>query len=194
MPDDPAARPEVGGASPLTPDDDPAPDADAALHAARVRALSSPLRWRILRLCLHTPRTNRELADLLARNPGSVLHHVRTLVATGFLQAQPAARGGVRHREIPYLATGLTWTMGRDAPELDSVLVDVLREEARQVDPGELSVWRLGLRLSDADRAALADRLTALYTEFRDRSADTEGAPWSLMTFLHPDAQQGPTR
>lgn len=171
------------------------PAVDPALQAARVRALSSPLRWRILRLCLHNARSNRELATLLSLNPGSTLHHVRTLVATGFLEPQEPRRGVRNALEIPYRATGLTWTLGHDlAAGIDAVLVDVLREETRQVDPTELSVWRLGLRLSDADRAELAERLTALYTEFKHRSEAGHGDPWSLMTFLHPDAQQGPVR
>src|SRR4051794_4556913 len=44
------------------------------------KALSHPLRLRILRLCLDEPKTNRELADRLDANPATVLHHVRTLV------------------------------------------------------------------------------------------------------------------
>ena len=61
------------------------PHEDAA-QQARARALASPLRMRILRLCLHEPRTNKELAGMLGINPGSMLHHVRSLVSTGFLE------------------------------------------------------------------------------------------------------------
>ena len=50
--------------------------------AARARALSSAVRWRVLRACLDEALTNKELADRLGVNPGSMLHHVRTLVAT----------------------------------------------------------------------------------------------------------------
>ena len=55
----------------------PATDAEA-------RALASGVRLRILRLCWDEPRTNKEIAARLDRNPATVLHHVRTLVDTGF--------------------------------------------------------------------------------------------------------------
>jgi len=48
---------------------------------------------RILRLCLDDALTNKEIAQRLQRDPASVLHHVRTLVDTGFLEALPARRG-----------------------------------------------------------------------------------------------------
>ena len=53
------------------------------------RALASTLRMRILRLCLDVSLTNKEIAARLDRDPASVLHHVRTLVRTGFLAAEP---------------------------------------------------------------------------------------------------------
>jgi len=52
-----------------------------------MRALGHPLRWRILRLTLDTPLTNKQIAERLGRDPGTVLHHVRELVRTGFLAA-----------------------------------------------------------------------------------------------------------
>ena len=80
-------------------------DADDAEQERRARALASPLRMRILRLCLHESRTNKELADELGINPGTLLHHVRTLLDTGFLSAEPPRRGPRGAREVPYLAT-----------------------------------------------------------------------------------------
>ena len=50
-------------------------------------------------------------------NPASVLHHVRTLVDTGFLIEQPVRRGPRGSRERPYLASGKTWYLdGRATP------------------------------------------------------------------------------
>ena len=63
----------------------PATDAEA-------KALASSLRLRILRMCLDEPMTNAQLAERLGRPPASVLHHVRTLTATGFLEALPVRR------------------------------------------------------------------------------------------------------
>lgn len=164
---------------------------DEATAAARARALSSPMRWRILRLCLHVPRTNKELADLLGVNPGSMLHHVRTLVATGYLEPQEERRGARNAVEIPYLATQLTWHSALGASQLDQIMVEVLQEETRGVDPDDLRVWRVGLCLDDALRSELGERLDALLEEFRDRGAALDPSAeraWTLMTFLHPDA------
>lgn len=166
---------------------------DDALAAARARALASPLRWRILRLCLHEPRTNRELADLLGLNPGTTLHHVRTLAGTGFLAAQPARRGARGAREVPYLATRLTWERRDfDPPDLVATLVAVLAAEVAGAPPDEVDTARVGVRLTAEDREELGARLTGLVREFADRD-DPTGSPWSLMTFLYPDAQ-GPAR
>lgn len=163
-------------------------DADD-LAAARARALASPLRWRILRLALHEPRTNRELADLLEINPGTMLHHVRTLVDTGYLEAQPPRRGTRNAREVPYLATRLTWTQSEHDPNLASTFTALLTQELAGVDPGDLRAARLGVRLSAADLDEFGRRLDALIKDLAERD-DPDGEPWSLMAFLYPDAQQ----
>src|SRR5918998_1960858 len=75
------------------------------------RALAHPLRLRILRLCLDEALTNRELADRLRAEPATVLYHVRTLVRTGFLASEAERRGRRGAREIPYRATGKSWTL-----------------------------------------------------------------------------------
>ena len=83
--------------------------------SARARALSSPVRWRVLRACLDEALTNKELADLLGVNPGSMLHHVRTLVGTGFLAPGETRRGARNAIEIPYRTTDLVWAAGRSS-------------------------------------------------------------------------------
>ena len=65
------------------------------------RALSNPLRLRILRLCLDRALTNKELAGRLGRDPGTILHHVRVLVETGFLAPTTERRGARGSTERP---------------------------------------------------------------------------------------------
>ena len=60
---------------------------------AEARALASALRLRILRVCLDEQHTNKEIATVLGMDPATTLHHVRTLLRTGFLAAQPEQRG-----------------------------------------------------------------------------------------------------
>ena len=79
---------DVNRAEILCPASDP-----RGTRRGRMRALSSPLRLRVLRLCAFESRTNKELAELLGVNPGTMLHHVRTLVQTGYPRGRARAIG-----------------------------------------------------------------------------------------------------
>lgn len=154
---------------------------------AEARALASAVRLRILRLCLDEALTNQEIAARLGRAPASVLHHVRTLVVTGFLEPQDERPGPRGSRERPYLATGKSWQL--DSPSPLPVMLGAFGEEVALAPAEEVSLTRIGLRLDDAAREELQERLVALAEEFRARSV--EGArPWSLLLVLHPDVQR----
>lgn len=160
-------------------------DADDAEQERRARALASPLRMRILRLCLHEARTNRELAAELQMNPGSLLHHVRSLVATGFLEAEEPRTGARGAREIPYRATGRSWRQG--GFDFGPILVETFLQEIEGLAPDEVQVTRLGLKLNAATRAEMLDRFYALFEEYKNRGPDPDGEPLSLMFAEHPE-------
>ncbi len=162
--------------------------ADAELQA-RVRALASPVRLRILRLCLHEERTNKELADELGMNPGTLLYHVRTLASLGFLRAGEPRRGRRGSREVPYRATGLSWRMegvGDAAPGRDPALAAFL-EEVAAVGEERLESSRLGLRLGPEDLATFRRRMYDLLDEYARRPPDRDGEKWSLYLGMHPE-------
>ncbi|WP_026555629.1 helix-turn-helix domain-containing protein [Arthrobacter sp. 35W] len=152
---------------------------------ARARALSSPLRLRILRLCLHQGRTNKELADALALNPATTLHHVRTLLATGFLAAQEPRIGRRGAREIPYLATRLSWNT--EVPDLGPVLVETFLQEIQGLESDELEISRLGLKLNKDHQEQMRSRFRALLQEYAGMPADPDGEPTSIFFVHHPD-------
>ncbi|GAB2706278.1 DNA-binding transcriptional ArsR family regulator [Microbacterium marinum] len=158
-------------------------EADAEAIA---KALSSPLRLRVLRLCAFDARTNKELALLLQVNPGTMLHHVRTLVDTGLLAADPERAGTRGAREVPYRATGLSWR-GPRLPNQSVVLLETMRQQLATVDPEDIDTTWLGLRLNAAHLQELEERLYALLQEFKERGPDDDGDPYSLVTVLHPD-------
>lgn len=158
--------------------------ADAEL-LARGRALSSPLRLRVLRLCAFEARTNKELAQLLGVNPGTMLHHVRTLVQTGFLAAETERAGTGGAREVPYRATGLSWRTSM--PGGSPVLVETFLQQIEGLSPDELDTSWMGLRLDDAHRAEFEDRLFALLDEFRERGPDEGGTPLGFFSALYAD-------
>lgn len=149
------------------------------------RALASSLRLRILRICLGEPRTNKEIAGLLDRDPATVLHHIRTLVRTGFLKPQEERRGARGAREVPYLATGKSWRLS--VPARDRAMLDTFLEEVALVPAESVEGTRMGFRLSPADMAEFRDRLVGLVEEFRGRPDDPSAQAWSFFLVIHPD-------
>ena len=156
----------------------PATDAEA-------KALASALRLRILRICLGEAHTNKEIATILGCAPASVLHHIRTLVRTGFLEAQEERRGARGAREIPYLATRKSWHL--DAPAQDRSMLDAFLEELALAPAAEVDSTRLGLRLPPREMEEFQTRLRALIEEFAARPDDPTAPAWSLFMVVHPD-------
>lgn len=154
------------------------------------RALASSIRLRILRQCLDNALTNKEIAARLQANPATVLHHVRKLVKTGFLAAEPTRPGPRGSTEIPYRATGKSWEMDiRDAGVTGgrAAMIDAFLEEIRLGDPEDAHLTRMGLRLSEEDKAELLGRLQEIFAEFKERGGTPGGVPYSLFLALHQD-------
>lgn len=163
-------------------------DSAPATQQAMARALSSPLRMRILRLCLHDAQTNREIAEALDLNPGSSLHHVRTLVDTGFLAALEPRSGRRGAREVPYLATKRSWDF--PAPQIGPILVQTFLDEIRGVAAEDLQVSRLGVKLNAQSEHELYEKLGAVLQEFKNREPDPDGRPLSVMVAVHPEVRK----
>ncbi len=159
-----------------------------AATQAEARALASSLRLRILRACLDRPLTNKEIALRVGRNPATVLHHVRTLVATGFLAPAGERRGARGAREVPYLSTGKSWLMDVGRPGPRDHLLAAFLEEVAAVGESNLLSDRLGLRLSDGELAEFGERLQALLDEFARRPMTPGARRWSVYVGQHPEA------
>jgi DNA-binding transcriptional ArsR family regulator len=156
-----------------------------------MRALASPVRLRILRLTLDEPRTNKEIAVLLQLPPATTLHHVRTLVAAGFLAPQEERRGARGAREVPYRATRLSWqidTAGADPTgAVKRASLQAFLAEIGELPPSTgFATARLGLRLSPARKAELEDRLMALFDEFEKLPTEPEGEAIAIFFALYP--------
>lgn len=151
--------------------------------------MASPLRLRILRLCLDQPLTNKQIAEALGRDPASVFYHVRRLVRTGFLAAEGERRGSRGAREVPYRATGKSWVLDVVDPVQDRAktvaLVEAFVQDAHRVGFANVDGTRMGLRLTPAEHEELTGRLAELVEDFRRRRSD--GEPWSLFVGLHRD-------
>lgn len=152
---------------------------------ARARALSSPIRLRILRLCLHKSRTNKEISDLLDINPATSLHHVRTLLGTGFLEAEESRRGKRGAKEVPYRSTRMSW--GTKLPDAAPVLLETFLQEINGLAPDEIQVMRVGLKLTETDQRELLARIKDVISDYALRPADDDGVATSLFVAHHLD-------
>jgi predicted ArsR family transcriptional regulator len=151
-----------------------------------MRALGHPLRWRILRLTLDKPLTNKQIAERLGRDPGTVLHHVRELVNTGFLEATEVRSGRRGALERPYRATGKTWRV-RLTPNAGTAvsIMDAVREELLEAgDDAAVATLRLGVRLKPDDVQALRRALSDLGEDFVARD-DPAGDPIGILGVIH---------
>ena len=143
---------------------------DDARALAAGRALASPVRLRILRFCLYDSRTNREIAAEFGLNPGTSLHHVRTLV------------GGRGATEIPYRATGLSWSTPIAGET--GVLVQTFLDEIEGRDPDELFMVRMGFKLTPERTDELRRRIVDIVIEYKD-APDADGKRYSLFVAGH---------
>jgi predicted ArsR family transcriptional regulator len=155
------------------------------------RALANPLRMRILRLCLDEALTNKQLAERLGRDPGTVLHHVRTLVATGFLVPEEVRQGEKGALEKPYRATGMSWTLSLDAnlateTNASQAMLEAFTAELEEAGPDAATGFsRLALTLNKASQEELQRRVLAILDEYVDRPADPDGEPLGLFFAMH---------
>jgi DNA-binding transcriptional ArsR family regulator len=157
------------------------------------RAMASGLRLRILRLCRDGALTNKEIAARLGKDPATVLYHVRRLVNTGFLVAEPVRRGTRGSRERPYRATGKSWILevvdDRARRMQGAAVFDASVAEAREADLGRALLTRLGLRLTPDDRAELSRRMFELLDEFVQRDPAPDAETWAMFVMLHPETR-----
>jgi DNA-binding transcriptional ArsR family regulator len=167
--------------------------------AEEAKALAHPLRMRILRLCLDRSLTNKQLAEWLGKDPGTVLHHVRTLVASGFLVPDEVRQGAKGALEKPYRATGKSWTLSLEESPVPGdddarAMLEAFQAELAEAGPGAAAGFdRLALTLNKASREELESRVLAILDEFVTRPPDPDGEPYGLLFAMHRRAP-GPTQ
>ncbi|WP_199434666.1 ArsR/SmtB family transcription factor [Qaidamihabitans albus] len=135
------------------------------------KALAHPLRLRILRLCGHRELTNKELADRLGRDPGTVLYHVRQLVDAGLLEQAPVRTGDSGALEKPYRADRRSWWLDNPLGELDAdaafAPIEAFHDELREAGPSSVRRYeRFALHLSPEEVVELDLRIHAILDEY----------------------------
>jgi DNA-binding transcriptional ArsR family regulator len=135
------------------------------------KALGHPLRLRILRLCGQNELTNKQLADRLDRDPGTVLYHVRQLVEAGLLQPAPVRTGESGALEKPYRSDGRSWWLDGPLNEADPLTafapIQAFQEELREAGPESVQCYeRFTLHLSPDQLAEFDRRIIEVRDEY----------------------------
>ena len=159
--------------------------------AEEAKAMAHPMRLRILRLFLNRELTNKELADRFGRDHGTLLHHVRILVAAGFLAPGKPRHGSHGALEKPYRATGKSWLLdfgGRvlAADPAASPSLEAFRAELAEAGPAAMEQeTRIGLTLDEDSLRLLQQRLQDIFDEYVDREPDPGGRHYGLYLAIH---------
>ncbi|MFD7657707.1 ArsR/SmtB family transcription factor [Actinosynnema sp. NPDC059797] len=135
------------------------------------KALAHPLRLRVLRLCTGQELTNKQLAERLGRDPGTVLYHVRQLVAAGFLEVGEVRTGAAGALEKPYRSTNRSWwldgPLGEAGPSAPMAPLEAFQEELAEAGPESVRTFsRFALHLSAEEVDELSRRIGAVLDEY----------------------------
>jgi DNA-binding transcriptional ArsR family regulator len=139
--------------------------------AREAKALGHPLRLRILRLCGQQELTNKELADRLGKDPGTVLYHVRQLADAGLLEQAPVRTGTSGALEKPYRSLGKSWWFDGPLNDEDADTrfgaMEAFQDELREAGPASVQVMeRFALHLSPEEVAELDNRILDILDEY----------------------------
>jgi predicted transcriptional regulator len=156
---------------------------------AEAAALASTVRLRIIRLTARRALTNKEIAQRLGKDPATTLYHVRKLVATGFLVAQPERSGARGAKEIPYLGTRLSWQLDDPASHregIGSAILGAFLEEVAEVGVADVRQSRLVTRLDEDELAEFTERITDMLDEYVTRPAKPGGQDVAVYVAWYP--------
>ncbi len=135
----------------------------------QLKAVSNSLRLRILRLCNDREWTNKELAGRLERDPATIHHHLKLLVAAGLLEPAGVRQGPSGAYEKPYRSTGLSWELRFErAPEDEDsagelAILSAVRQELAEAGHDSIAeLTRFHLHLDGEALGSFVERFKAL--------------------------------
>jgi DNA-binding transcriptional ArsR family regulator len=143
------------------------------------KALGHPLRVRILRLCREDELTNKQLADRLGKDPGTVLYHVRQLVEAGLLDQAPVRTGPSGALEKPYRTVVDTWWIDGPLNEAEPAVrfapIEAFQDELRDAGPESVRTYaRFVLHLNAEEVAELERRILTVLDEYIENDAERQ--------------------
>lgn len=155
---------------------------------------------------LRTPHSAAELAAELDVPVTRLYHHLKVLESAGLIEVVATRRVGAA-LERRYRAVARSFQVGpdavRDAADLARSLAAVLDSTRADlvgaVESGagdDVAIWSLRLRLGQQDRVELVERMDAVFSEYRVRSAAaTETGEFAVFAVAFPtDDERTPRR
>ena len=131
------------------------------------------------------PLTNKELARRLGKDPATTLHHVRKLVAAGFLEAMPPRTGNRGAKEIPYRSTGLSWQLdnSENAVAVGEAMLHAFLGEVADIGLRDVDQSRLVVTV---DPEELKQRLAALMEELAAKPVEPDVPRVAIYLAVYP--------
>jgi DNA-binding transcriptional ArsR family regulator len=194
-------------AIPVLPDNVPVemPDLPTQLvvnTAQQFKAISDPIRSRILGIIQNQPATAKQIADRLGASPGAIGHHLHVLEAAGL--AQIVARRLVRGIVANYYtrtAHIFKYDLPREVTGDTSINLDIMAkayEELAEADANkEEDVYQCAgfphVRLSPERASYYSERLQTLVDDILLETPDPSGKVYGILVsiFMAPAYMQG---
>ena len=168
------------------------------------KAISDPVRSRILGIIQNQPATAKQIADRLGGTPGAIGHHLRVLEAAGL--AKIVARRLVRGIVANYYtrtARIFTYDLPREVTGDTSVNLEImtkaLNELAEAEEYMEEDACGTGgfphIRLSPERAKFYSERLQTLVDDILSETPDPNGMVYGIFVamFMAPAYMQGPS-
>ena len=192
---------------PVLPDDVPVtmPELPVSLFintAQQFKAISDPMRSRILGIIQNQPATAKQIADRLGASPGAIGHHLHVLEAAGL--ARVVARRLVRGIVASYYtrtARIFKYDLPREVTGGTSINLEIMSRALNELAEAEEyageDTCQTGfphIRLSPERASYYAERLRALVDDILQETPDPNGKVYGIFVsmFMAPAYMQGP--
>ncbi|HXZ04932.1 MAG TPA: winged helix-turn-helix domain-containing protein [Ktedonobacteraceae bacterium] len=193
---------------PVLPGNVPVTMPELPLHivintAQQFKAISDPIRSRILGIIQNKPATAKQVADILGASPGAIGHHLHVLEAAGL--AQLVARRLVRGIVANYYtrtARIFKYDLPREVTGDSSINLNIIAKAYEELAEAEANIKEdvnqcagfPHVRLSSERVKYFSERLQSLVDEVLSEAPDPNGKVYGILVsmFMAPDYIQGP--
>src|SRR6266550_2364196 len=171
--------------------------------AQQFKAISDPIRSRILGIIQNHPATAKQIADSLKASPGAIGHHLHVLEAAGL--AQIVARRLVRGIVANYYtrtARIFKYDLPREVTGDTSINLDIIAKAYQELAEAEANTKEdvnqcAGfpyVRLSPERVKYFSERLQSLVDDVLSEASDPNGKVYGILVsmFMAPEYIQGP--